>query len=93
MKDLLRTLEKESESAVDWFKHNHIMTNPGKFQFIILNKSKKEIVQKLKICHKEIEETNSLALLDVKGTLMQIFEGLYICFCSYINNTLKISHS
>ena len=69
------------------------MTNPGKFQVIILNKSKKEIVQKLKIYHEEIKETNSLALLDVKGTLMQIFEGLYICFCSYINNTLKISHS
>ena len=43
MKDLLRTLEKESESAADWFKYIQMIGNPDKFQAII-NKCKKEMV-------------------------------------------------
>ena len=43
-----------------------MIANPGKFQVIILNKSKKEKVQKLKIYKEEIKELNSLTLLGVK---------------------------
>ena len=38
LNDLLRTLEKESESAVDWFRNNNMIANPDKFQAIIMNK-------------------------------------------------------
>ena len=38
MKDLLHTLEKESESAVDWFKNNNMVVNPDNFQAILINK-------------------------------------------------------
>lgn len=31
IKDLPRTQEKWSESAVDWFEHNCIIENPDKF--------------------------------------------------------------
>ena len=33
--DLLRRLKKKSESAVDWFKHNHMNANPDKSQVIM----------------------------------------------------------
>ena len=38
LNDLLRTLGKESESAVDWFRKNNTIANPVKFQVIIVNK-------------------------------------------------------
>ena len=31
LNDLLRTLEKESESAIDWFRNNNMIANPDKF--------------------------------------------------------------
>ena len=37
LNDLLRTLEKESESAADWFRNNSMIANPDKFQAIIMN--------------------------------------------------------
>ena len=47
---LLRTLEKESESAVDWFRNNNMIANPDKFQAIIMNKRREShITHKLKI--------------------------------------------
>ena len=47
MVDHLRTLETGPESAVDWFKHNHMIANPNKFQANILDKSEKEKNQEL----------------------------------------------
>ena len=38
LNDLLRALEKESESAVDWFSNNNMIGNADKFQAIIMNK-------------------------------------------------------
>lgn len=43
MKDL-PTLEEKSESAMDWFKHNHKIANIYKFRAINVNKSKKEMI-------------------------------------------------
>ena len=36
--ELLRTLEQESESAVNWFRQNEMIGNADKFPAIILNK-------------------------------------------------------
>ena len=48
--DHLSTLEKESESVVDWFTNNKMMVNADKFQAIIINKKKGESnTHKLKI--------------------------------------------
>lgn len=41
MKDL-HTPEKESESVVDWFKHNHMIANPDNFQAIFKIKVRKK---------------------------------------------------
>ena len=56
--DLLRTLEKESETAVDWFRNNNMTPNPDNFQAIIINKRREnQITHKLKIYNNEIETT------------------------------------
>ena len=66
LNDLLRILEKESESAVDWLRNNNMIANPGKFQAIIMNKRREnQISHKLKICNNEIETTKSIKLLGI----------------------------
>ena len=55
LNDHLRTLEKESESAVDWFRNHNMIANPDKFQAIIMNKRREnQITHKLKIYSNEI---------------------------------------
>ena len=67
LKDLLRTLEKESESAIDCFRSNKIMANPDKFQAIIMNKKRKnQITHKLKIYSDDIEAIKSVTLLGIE---------------------------
>ena len=41
-------MEKGSESVVNWFKYNDMFAGPEKLQALILKKSKKEIVPKIK---------------------------------------------
>ena len=67
LNDLLHTLKKESESAVDWFRNNNMIANPDKFQAIIMNKKRENpITHKLKIYNNEIETTKSLKLLGIE---------------------------
>ena len=55
--DHLRTLGKESESAVDWFRNNNKIAD--KFHAIIMNKrSGNQIMHKLKIYNNKIEITS-----------------------------------
>ena len=64
MNDLLHTLEKELESAVDWFENNNMIANPDKFQAIIMNKRREnQITYKLKIYNNKIGTTKSVKLL------------------------------
>ena len=67
LNDLLRTLKKEPESAVDWFRNNNMTVNPDKFQGIIMNKRREnQITHKLKIYTNEIETTKSVKLLGIE---------------------------
>ena len=67
LNDLLRTLEKESESPVDWFRRNNMIANPDKFQVIIMNKRREnQITHKLKIYNNEINTTKYVKLLGMK---------------------------
>ena len=40
IENLISILESESEIAINWFKNNHMIVNPGKFQAIIFDKHK-----------------------------------------------------
>ena len=69
LNNLLRTLEKESESALDWFKSNNMIgleANPDRFHAIINKRRKNAITHKLKIYNNEIETIKSVKLLDIE---------------------------
>ena len=67
LNDLLRTLEKESESVVDWFRNNNMIANLDTFQAIIMNKRREnQKPYKLKIYDNEIETTRSVELLGIE---------------------------
>ena len=40
--ELVNSLEKDSQNAIDWFKINHMIANPDKFKAIIINKQGKD---------------------------------------------------
>ena len=41
VKELVNSLEKDSQNAIDWFKINYMIANPDKFKAIIINKTGK----------------------------------------------------
>ena len=63
---LCQTLEKESESAVDWFKNNSMIANPGKFQAIILSKNATDVSYELRIYDNEIKTVKSVKFFAVE---------------------------
>ena len=38
MSNLIKSLEKDSETAVEWFNQNKMIVNPEKFQAMLLEK-------------------------------------------------------
>ena len=48
-------LEKEPESAIDWFKNNSMIANPDKFQAVILSKNAIDVTHKLRVYDNKIE--------------------------------------
>ena len=42
IRNLISVLESESNIAIDWFKTNKMIVNPGKFQLIIIDKKKQD---------------------------------------------------
>ena len=42
IEELIKVLEKESNSAIDWFKMSDMIVNSNKFQAMIMNCDKKE---------------------------------------------------
>ena len=42
IEELIKVLEKDSKSAIDWFKMNHVIVNPDKFQAMIMSCDKKK---------------------------------------------------
>ena len=62
---LFKTLERESESAVIWFKQNEMIVNVDKFQAILLKKKEKEAKCKLTIDNNDIESTKSVKLFGI----------------------------
>ena len=41
MSNLIQTLEKQSEAAVEWLNQNKMIVNPNKFQAMLLEKETK----------------------------------------------------
>ena len=65
MSNLIKILEKESETAVEWFNQNKIIVNPDKFQAMLLEKRNKNNQSCLKINSQTIKTTNCVKLLEI----------------------------
>ena len=66
METLLDVLEKESETAIKWFKQNGMIVNPDKFQGMVLGRHKQKEIINFKINRAEIKGQNSVTLLGVE---------------------------
>ena len=102
IENLISILESESETAINWFKYNHMIVNPSKFQAMIMDKHKgnhtsrtininqKEIKTKIKIktsIRVQGKKGASKYLCNVKfELLLSIIELLY---CSIIKQNGK----
>ena len=63
--NLIHTLEKESETAVEWFNQNKMIVNPDKFQAMLLEKRNENNQSRLKINNQTIKMTNCVKLLGI----------------------------
>ena len=67
IENLISILESESEIAINWFKDNHMIVNPGKFQAIIFDKHKgNHTNQIINIDQKEIKAVSKVKLLGIE---------------------------
>ena len=65
-KDLIVTLEQESQTAIDWFKTNETIVNPDEFQALIIRRNNPgEDLYKLNISGKDIILESNLKLLGI----------------------------
>ena len=69
MSNLIQTLEKKSETAVEWFNQNKMIANPDQFQPMLLENNQ----SCLKINNKTIKMANCVQLLGIN-----IDSNLYI---------------
>ena len=62
--NLISVLELESEIAINWFKDNHMIVNPVKFQAIIIDKPKENHTnQIINIDQKKMKAISKVKLL------------------------------
>ena len=73
MTSFCQTLEKESESILEWFKNNSMIANLDKFQAIILRKSTTDVACRLTIYDNE-------KLLGVETDYQFKFLNLYLLY-------------
>ena len=66
VEELIKILEKESKTAIDWFKMNDMIVNPEKFQAMILSSDKKENKYDLNINNSLIPSETSVTLLGIQ---------------------------
>ena len=67
IEELISTLEKESQAAIDWFVSNEMIVNPDKFQAIVVKRNNKmKDSYSLNINQEVINSENSVKLLGVE---------------------------
>ena len=82
MIELLEILRKECETEINWFKTNNIITNPDKFQSMIIS-SKKDL-------SKSVLNINSVKLtMEPSDKFLDIETDNKLNFEKHISNTYK----
>ena len=65
IQNIIHSLEKESSSALKWYKENYLVVNPDKFQFMKIGSSQDKEQSTLNIQNNLIEESKQIKLLGV----------------------------
>ena len=78
--DVIKNLQSDLKIALNWFKDNEMMANPGKFQS--MTDSKQKYNQLIIINNKTIESLKSVKLLGEKN-------GLINNICKVANTKIK----
>ena len=95
--NLISTLESGSEIAINWFKDNHMVVNPGWFQAIIVDKHKgNNTNQIINIDQKEIKEVSKVKPLGIeigdKLNLNHHISNIYKSASNQLNALLRLKH-
>ena len=79
---LLTSLEKDLEKAFDWFRQNHVIVNPEKFQSMILQRPGNSDEHRIEIDGSKIETTNSVDPLGIHVDYKLTFEDHIFTLCN-----------
>ena len=82
-------LKHDMKILLKWFRINSLQANPGKFQFMILGKKKRNSV-KLIINTTEIEESRKVVLLGITIDNLLIFNKYIDNLCRTANYKLHV---
>ena len=78
IEELISTLEKESQAAIDWFVSNKMIVNPDKFQAIVVKRNNKmKDSYSLNINQEVINSENCVKLLGVEIDNKLSFENYF----------------
>ena len=87
---LLKTLERESQVAVDWFKENNMIVNADKFQAIIVKRNSDMCSQyTLNIDNNEVALEKSVKLLGIEIDDKLFFDEHLSSLCKKASNQLN----
>ena len=97
MENLINILKSETEIAINWFKNNHTIVNPGKFQAIIFDKHKGNHTNStINISQKEIKVAAKVKLqgIEIDGRLNFNHHITHICksASNQLNALIRLKH-
>ena len=87
---LKETLQNEAEIAIQWFKDNFMIVNPGKFQAMIIKRfGKMENKHEMYIENKKITSEHSVRLLGIEIDNQLIFDNHAPTLCKKAGSQLN----
>ena len=87
LSNILHNLKHDMKALLAWFRINSLQANPGKFQFMILGKIKRNLVE-LIINTTEIKESKKVVLLGITIDNLLIFNGHIDNLCCTVSYKL-----
>ena len=87
--EVLEVLERECETAINWFKENNMIVNPDKFQTMIIISNKEQNNTPVKINGVDVTLESSVKLLGIEIDNKLNFEKHISTLCNKASNQLN----
>ena len=87
--EVLEVLERECETAINWFNENNMIVNPDKFQTMIITSNKEQNNTPVKINGADITPESSVKLLGIEIDNKLNFEKHISTLCNKASNQLN----